>query len=263
MNLPLRVLKAVHRRALRYAREAPRYLVKRAEFEAGVRLGTLKPRTKFNRILDDQARFEYAPVLKEIERYEPEVFARKIRRANIQQAFVFDTVRHFAKGRTAPKILTVGSFEDTASMSLKKAGFPIEEIDPAVNKLSLDDFFQLPTTKKGSYDVILSTSVIEHVQDDEKFVSQIADLLAPGGVAVLTCDFQEGYKVGDPLINVDFRFYTKDDLSRRLLQHAKDCELVDAPNWDCPDPDFELAGFRYTFATYVFRKRATNGHPKA
>ena len=198
MNLPLRILRGVKRRAIRYARVAPSYVVKRAEFNALLLLGKLKPRTRFNRILDDRARFEYAPVMRELEQLEPEVFARKIRRANVQQAFVFDTVRQFASALTNPKILCVGSFDDTASMALKKVDFKVEEIDPAVNNLSLDAFYKLPSTKPNSYDIILSTSVLEHVQDDETFVRQIADLLAPKGVCVLTCDFKEGYRPGDP-----------------------------------------------------------------
>lgn len=257
MNLPLRVLRAVQRRAVRYARETPRYVVRRvrhAEFNALVLLGALKPRTQFNRILDDRARFEYADALKELGRLAPEVIARKIPRANIQQAFVFDTVRRLAKERTNPRILCVGSFEDTAAVSLKQIGVVMEEVDPAVNNMTLGDFYALPTTQRGTYDIVFSTSVLEHVEDDETFVRQIADLLAPGGVCVLTCDFKEGYRKGDPLISADYRFYTKEDLAGRLMSKLPDCRLLDSPSWDCPHPDFELAGFQYTFATLVFKK---------
>ncbi len=168
---------------------------------------------------------------------------------------MFDTARHFASQISRPRILCVGSYEDSASESMKASGFRVDEIDPVVNQMNLDTFFNLPSTKPGTYDVVFSTSVLEHVKDDETFVRQVAELLAPGGVGVLTCDFKEGYQKGDPIISGDFRFYTKNDLSKRLSDQLVGCEYVDAPQWDCPSPDFSLAGFDYTFATMVFRKR--------
>jgi SAM-dependent methyltransferase len=257
LNLPTRVVRAVGRRAERYLWRTPKLLAKRVEFEALVRLGTLQPRTSFNRILDDRARFEYSGVIKELKTLCPDVFARKIARANVQQAFVFDTVRHFARALSEPRLLCVGSFEDTAAIALRNSGFKFDEIDPVVNKLDLNTFYNLPTTKPQTYDIVFSTSVLEHVKDDETFMNQIAELLAPNGVGVLTCDFKEGYKVGDAVIGGDYRFYTRDDLSRRLHGVLKDCAFVDSPRWDCQSPDFELGGFKYTFATMVFRKNAS------
>ena len=69
-----------------------------------------------------------------------------------------------------------------------------------MNKMSLDDYVKLPTTEKGSFDVVFSTSVLEHVKGDGLFMRQIADLLARFGVGVVTCDFKEGFQVGDPVI---------------------------------------------------------------
>ena len=123
---------------------------------------------------------------------------RKIPEANVQQAFVLDSVYKFIKMKPKPKALCVGSFEDTAAASLKMIGYHIEEIDPALN-CDLETYFNLPTTTKASYDVIFSTSVIEHVPDDETFIRQIAKLLAPEGVGVLTCDYNDAYKPGDRL----------------------------------------------------------------
>jgi SAM-dependent methyltransferase len=254
-QLPGRLARAVWRRANPFMSPESVALARRVQFKALVLTGALKPKTQFNRILDNRARLEYADVLAEVEKLAPEVVAKKIRAANIQQAFVFDTVRHFAQRLSNPRLLCVGSFEDSASISLKASGFAVEEIDPVVNKMSLDDYFNLPTTKPGTFDVVFSTSVLEHVKEDAKFMRQAADLLAPGGVGVITCDFKEGYQPGDPVIKGDFRFYTKADLSQRILGSLKGCELVDTPQWNCAYPDFELGGFNYTFGTVVFRKR--------
>jgi len=209
---------------------------------------------RFNRILDNQARAQYAPVIRQLCSLVPEIMASKIPAANVQQAFVFDAVRKFALAFPSPRILCVGSYDDSASASLKKLGYSIEEIDPEVNGLDLNEFFHLPSTIKASYDIVFSTSVIEHVQDDALFVAQIAELLAPGGVGVLTCDYNDLHKPGDPIIPGDYRFYTQRDLISRILPSIKNCSLVDVPHWECVNPDFMFLGYRYTFATVTFRR---------
>ena len=102
--------------------------------------------------------------------------------------------------------------------------------------------------------MIFATSVLEHVDDDELFMKEIAGLLAPGGVAILTVDFNDSFKPGDRIPSEDFRLYTQKDFKQRFLPILKNCSLVDTPQWDCPDPDFTYAGCKYTFATFVFRK---------
>ncbi len=210
--------------------------------------------TIFNRILDNAARSQYKPVIEQLFELVPEMMERKIPEANIQQAFVLDTVQKFASLLTSPKILCVGSYDDTAAAGLKKLGYSMEEIDPALN-CDLNTHFHKPSTLKGSYDIIFSTSVLEHVPDDELFMTQIAELLAPGGTAILTCDYNDRYQPGDPIPDVDCRFYTQKDFTQRILPLLKNCSLVDEPQWDCPNPDFTYAGYYiYTFATLVFQK---------
>jgi len=210
---------------------------------------------KFNCILDNAAREQYRSTTSFLFAVVPNVMSRKIPEANVQQAFVFDTVREISQHLSLPKILCVGSYEDTAAIGLKQMGIKIEEIDPVLN-YDLDIFFHKPSTVKDSYDIIFSTSVIEHVKDDELFINQVVELLAPGGTAILTCDYNDQYQVGDPIPDVDFRFYTQKDFKERFLPLLKDCSWVDEPQWDCPNPDFIYQGiYRYTFATLVFQKR--------
>ncbi|MEP6585035.1 MAG: methyltransferase domain-containing protein [Ginsengibacter sp.] len=208
-----------------------------------------------NRILDDNARLLYRPTIEALHKLVPITMAKKIERANVQQAFVFDTVYHFSSQYENPKLLSVGSYEDTASMSLRKLKFEVYEIDPMINYF-LQDYFEKPSTKKNYYDIIFSTSVIEHDPDDKSFIECIEGLLAPGGFAVITCDYKDGWKAGDPKPPVDERFYTKYDLQNRLPSYLQNSELVDTPQWDCPHPDFNYLGkYQYTFATFVFRKQ--------
>lgn len=216
---------------------------------------TLAEGKGLNRILDDEARALYEPAVQKLFEIVPLTMAKKIARANVQQAFVFDTVYWLFKNFKKPRILCVGSYEDTASMTLQKMGFDVEDIDPMVN-FSLQEFYTRPSTVPQSYDIIFSTSVIEHDPDDASFMKCIAGLLAPGGYAVITCDYNDGWKPGDSKPDVDARLYTKADLEKRLLSYTPDCELVDVPDWNCPHPDFLYQGkYRYTFATFVIQKK--------
>ena len=207
-----------------------------------------------NRILDESARILYAPAVKKLFELVPKTMAKKISEANVQQGFVYDTVCRYLPDYKQPKILCVGSYEDTASMGLIRMGLPVEEIDPMINYF-LQEYVTKPTTQLNSYNIILSTSVIEHDPDDESFVSCINDLLAPDGVAIITCDYKDGWKPGDDKPDVDARFYTQSDLKQRLLKHMPDCYLVDEPQWECNNPDFHyLKKYVYTFASFVVKK---------
>ena len=207
-----------------------------------------------NRILDESARILYAPAVKKLFELVPKTMAKKISEANVQQGFVYDTVCRYLPDYKQPKILCVGSYEDTASMGLIRMGLPVEEIDPMINYF-LQEYVTKPTTQLNSYNIILSTSVIEHDPDDAAFVSCINDLLAPDGVAIITCDYKDGWKPGDDKPDVDARFYTQSDLKQRLLKHMPDCYLVDEPQWECNNPDFHyLKKYVYTFASFVVKK---------
>ncbi len=209
---------------------------------------------QLNRILDDAARKLYEPTVNFMMTLVPSTMSKKIARANVQQAFVFDTVYRFIKGNSAAKLLCVGSYEDTASMSLLKMGYKVEEIDPMINYF-LQDYFTKPTVKKENYDIIFSTSVIEHDPHDESFIKCMEGLLAPGGIAVITCDYKDGWKPGELKPDVDARLYTKNDLETRLPSYLSNSKVVSKGEWDCPEPDFILADkYRYTFATFVFQK---------
>jgi hypothetical protein len=210
----------------------------------------------YNRILDDSAREQYKSVIALFFAITSDIIYRKIPEANVQQAFVFDTVTKIVRGFSNPRLLCVGCFEDSAAYSLEQFGYRIDGIDPVLN-YDLNTFLRKPSTVPGSYHVIFSTSVIEHVENDELFLEQIASLLAPGGTAIITCDYNDQYKQGDPIPSEDFRLYTQKDFRERLLPLLTDCELVDDPQWECAAPDFTYAGCRYTFASLVFRKNQT------
>ena len=203
-----------------------------------------------NIILTDTQRQKYQPVIDELFALCPETMQRKIPRANVQQAFVLDTVRQLSS--LTFKLLCVGSFEDTACESLIKLHYNVQAIDPAINT-DLNTFFQQATMQ---YDTVFSTSVIEHVEHDEQFLDQICKLTKPGGYGVLTCDFRDDYNGNKNKPWEDVRLYTKHDLLVRLkkILTANNCVLYGNIDYDHP-PDFQYGQFIYSFATYVFKKQ--------
>ena len=216
-----------------------------------------------NIILNNKEREKYKDVIKELFELCPETMIKKIPEANVQQAFVFDYARK--KYKEGDEILSIGAYEDTASESLRKIGCNIIEIDPDnvffpkegnvnhIINIDLNSYYEQNKDKK--FDIIISTSVIEHVQNDEQFVDEICKLLKESGIAILTCDFKDEYKYGDLKPGVDFRLYTKNDLLVRLksILDKNNCELVGDINYDSP-VDFTYGNCVYSFATYVFKK---------
>lgn len=209
---------------------------------------------RLNNILDDDARQIFEPAINFFRCHLTELLSKKIPEANVQQAFVFDTSVRLSKDFKSPRVLAIGAYEDTAAEALRLLGFDLEFVDPILN-YDLHTYLSKPSVKNLKYDIVIATSVIEHVKDDTQFVTDISKLLKVGGVAILTCDFNNQYKVGDEIPSVDYRFYTKEDITDRIMKVVSNCSLIDEPKWDCDNPDFlYLNKYRYTFASIVFKR---------
>jgi SAM-dependent methyltransferase len=203
-----------------------------------------------NIILNDTQREKYKSVIEELFVLCPDTIQRKITRANVQQAFILDIVRKLISFDS--KLLCVGSFEDTACEALIKLNYNVVAIDPAIN-MSLDTFFQQADYK---FDIVFSTSVIEHVKDDETFLDQICKLTKSNGYGILTCDFRNDYNGNKNKPVEDVRLYTKNDLLVRLKKVLTNnrCSLHGTIDYDHP-PDFQYGIYAYSFATYMFKKQ--------
>lgn len=206
----------------------------------------------YNRILTDGDRWLYQGIIDEMAAHSPEMMGRKISSALVQQAFVVNTIRTLVpKGSD---ILSAGAYEDTAGELLKEQ-YNVVDIDPAIN-MDLHSYRSVfPNVR---VDAVISTSVLEHTVDDQEFIVDICGLLKPGAIAVLTCDYKADYKPGDKLPTTSNRFYTYDDLLKRLnfIITDNECYLIDSPDYTAKDT-FSWEGIPYSFATYVFRKDTT------
>jgi SAM-dependent methyltransferase len=213
-----------------------------------------------NRLLTNEDRVLFQPIIDKMFDVIPEQMSKKISEANVQQAFGIVSVLESMERNTPLNVFGVGIYEDTCYDFLMKV-----IIEGSVHNLfgidpNLPNNFDLHTFKDTiqpncKFDTIFSISVLEHVQDDEEFIRDICYLLHPGGTAILTCDFNNSYKNGDPVPATVVRQYTKYDLETRLNKIIQEngCSLVDVPNWD-GEPDFIYQGYKYSFATLVFRK---------
>ena len=212
---------------------------------------------RFNTRLDDAARKHYEPVVATLFALSPLLTEGKIVEVNVQQGFVLAAVISLCRDFPRARILSIGCLEDTTYHALLRMGLTVERIDPAPNGIDFDTCAADWSELKSQYDVVFSTSVLEHVEDDERFVGQIADLLRPGGFGVFTCDFKEHWAPGDAIPTVDFRYYNSRDLKERLLGAMPNCHLVDKPDWERFEPDFEVGNCHYSFASFVVEKSAT------
>jgi hypothetical protein len=101
--------------------------------------------------------------------------------------------------------------------------------------------------------------VIEHVPEDEAFVADMVAFLAPGGYAVLTCDYNDSWTPDQPKPSTDVRIYTRHDMER-LVTAMGDVELLDEPDWEDHVPDFTISeagnDMHYGFASLAVRRRS-------
>jgi hypothetical protein len=240
-----------------------------------------------NRVLSDKDRKLYSGLVETMYKEIPEIMNLKFKRSEVQAAFILDQILNIDLKNK--KILCVGYDEDPVFFYLKKKDIKVSGIDPRFN-YDLHSFM-VQTTEK--FDIIFATSVMQHVEDKEQFISDFGMLLKPSGSGILTVDFLEN----QPIVNItdqfltangikngirmgrekrmelrrlqdqqvktvqnfnkpssDYRLYTTEDykrLSKILVGY--NCFFVDEIYADV-EPDFELAGCKYSFSTMVFKK---------
>jgi SAM-dependent methyltransferase len=204
-----------------------------------------------NRVLTDIDRHAYEKLRGQIQNRWPELYSRKIGDSLVQFCFAYDIIDEYANGKSL-RILSAGSHEDIVGESLKFDGHSILDIDPVFNS-DLHTFYSRHPYL--SFDAILSASVLEHVENDEEFVTDCCRMLVPGGLGVFTMDFKADWKPGQPIPYTSRRFYTPEDLSVRLraVLRANNCDLVDEPDYSAKDR-FMWDGINYSFATWIFKK---------
>lgn len=209
-----------------------------------------------NRILDNSAREEYKDDIAQIAAFCPDMYARKIPAANVQQGFVFHTVKELVPDKNAD-ILCAGSWEDTASCALRRDGYNnIVDLDPMINYTLHEYVLSLPKEEDTElFDAVFSTSVVEHVHDDEEYFDDVIRLVKSGGYFIVTFDYKPDWEPGQRVPVTSLRFYTPDSV-KKIVKQFRDggFSVFGGADYD-GDIDFNWEGIPYTFGTAVFKKK--------
>ena len=206
---------------------------------------------KFNRFLTMKDLQTFSSSIEQLKKLTPNLMSKKNKVAIQQQAFVFNVTKTLIKNKSK-KILCVGSYEDPTYDALYRLNYNIDKIDPLLN-CNLSDFITKPTTKKKSYDLIFSISVLEHVYDDISFIKQCELLLKKGGHLVLTCDYKKDFKNGDPMPGTNFRFYNKEKI-KEILKTVPKLQTIDKINFEKNNKGWFTDEFKYTFCVLTLKK---------
>lgn len=205
-------------------------------------------------VLTVEERTELQPTVDLLREKAPEIMSRKFPEAVFQQAwsykFWMDHKESIPEGTT----LIIGSYDDPVADALLADGVQSDCVDPEVNGLTLHDAITKHILPPNSYAFIFANSVLEHVENDHEFVSDICNLLIPGGYGLLTLDYDDSWVPGKPLPPSDYRLYTRKSLLK-LTETVKTAggKVVEA-NWSPVSPYFYYAGILYSFATIVITK---------
>jgi len=207
-----------------------------------------------NRVLTPLDGDQFKPVIEELTSLARKIMSRTIPEAVFQNAFIFQQVKYVAK--KTDSIMIIGGYEDPIGPALQKLGYDVKTTDPQLDGRDMEEVW-LESIKFGlQYDIVISCSVLEHVENDVEFVQQMYQILKPGGVALLTADYLENWVDGNSKPTADIRLYTSERL-RYLANHLPAGSLLDPPTWGHQTPYFEYESVKYGFCSLAFGRTTT------
>jgi SAM-dependent methyltransferase len=207
-----------------------------------------------NRIITHVEVATLQPAIDEIQALEPDMLEGKSSLAVAQNAYIFQQVK-MAVHRD-DDILLVGGHGDPTGPALQKQGYSVRIIDPRIDGNEARNIWLEMLLKTGRlYDMIVCSSVMEHVPDDVSFIYHLYALLKPGGIAFLTAPFLEPEEdfEQDPDSDPDAvpRQYSLNRLEN-ICKHLPERTLFDLPTWEWCDLD--VARQEGGFCSLAFRK---------
>lgn len=123
----------------------------------------------------------------------------------------------------APEPIFYSLFKGKSALEYQTADLFLKDVDRKEDIQNL-------TIPDGTYDIVLSNHVIEHVPDDDKALSEMCRILRSGGKAIITIpgDFQRDKTIyfNHLRYNGHYRDYGLDVLTK-LKKHYKSVEMID------------------------------------
>ncbi len=204
-----------------------------------------------NRVLTPRDRQRLRPAIDELTALCPEMMARKFPEAVFQNAYLFQQAKQIAKPDS--RIILIGGYEDPIGPALQLLGHQVTISDPQIDGRDSNAVLVDAIQSGTRYDLVISCSVIEHVEGDFEFVRVLYELLAPGGTALLSTDFRDGWHPGIAKPTPDVRLYSVERL-RALAASLPPDAFPDGHHWQPSSPYFHYDQSDYGFCSIVLRK---------
>ena len=118
---------------------------------------------------------------------------------------VVKAIKKYAKKKPTIRVLEVGCGLGYLTYALNKAGINTLGVDISVtavdyathnygNYYKATDIFKYSTERRGYYDIIISTEVIEHLNNIDEFITALYELLSDAGAMIITTPNKTIYK---------------------------------------------------------------------
>lgn len=170
----------------------------------------------------------------------------KVPESLVQHAYVANVIAKHFEPSPKYKMLCVGSYGDILAPYLRAYGYIVISIDPNTN-YTLSEYISRNPENLNTFDCVFSVSVLEHIQDDSRFIKECMSLLKKEGLFVATVDFKN--KIDELLPSTHIRFYDKNKLVRLL----NDNNITFEDNWGVSRESFKYNETNYSFASVVFK----------
>jgi ubiquinone/menaquinone biosynthesis C-methylase UbiE len=181
--------------------------------------------------------------------YHWDAFKRSVKRHNPYLAGRYRIVESMLEdaGLSGGRALDIGCGDGAISFLLAKGGWAVFGLDYSGTGLGLarekfrergksaafmrGDSCSLPI-KDGAVDAVVAADIIEHLHEQERFLTEVVRVLRPGGAAVITTPV----KLSDvPEDEEHVREYTEDEFREALERHFESVRILKTHPRECFD----------------------------
>ena len=124
--------------------------------------------------------------------------------ASHTDAYLWEPICQFLQSRQEKRVFDLGCGNGAFARHLKSCGYRVQGVDPSeegigkarqadpTTSLEVGNSYEPLVDRFGTFPLLVSLEVVEHVYYPRKFARCVADLLEPGGMAVISTPYH-GY----------------------------------------------------------------------